>query len=145
VTTARGRIAVIAGVIVIAVVAFIILKPSDSNDSSNSSSTTAATTPSGGSSTASQKPAPPPIENVRVQGGKPVGGIQDLTFAKGDTVQFKVTSDVSDEVHVHGYDFHKDVAPGKPVTFKFPGKIDGEFVVELESRGEQIASLKVTP
>jgi hypothetical protein len=135
----RGRIALIAAVLVVAVVAFIVLKPSDNND--NKTSSTAGTTPAGGSSTA-KKPA---IPNVRVKGGKPVGGIQDLTFAKGDTVRFKVTSDVSDEVHVHGYDFHKDVAPGHPITFTFPGKIDGEFVVELESRAQQIASLKVTP
>jgi heme/copper-type cytochrome/quinol oxidase subunit 2 len=80
-----------------------------------------------------------------VRGAKPVGGIQDLVFNKGDVVQFKVTSDVADEVHVHGYDFHKKVAPGHPITFKFPAKIDGEFVVELETRGEQIASLKVNP
>ena len=80
-----------------------------------------------------------------MKGGKPVGGIQDLEFAKGDTVQFQVTSDVSDEIHVHGYDLMKDVSPGHPVKFKFPGKIDGEFEVELEGRKQQIASLKVTP
>jgi hypothetical protein len=31
------------------------------------------------------------------------------------------------------------------VSFSFPGKIDGIFVIELESRSEQIAQLKVTP
>jgi hypothetical protein len=29
------------------------------------------------------------------------------------------------------------------VSFDFPAKIDGIFVIELESRGEQIASLQV--
>jgi heme/copper-type cytochrome/quinol oxidase subunit 2 len=137
----NGRIAALAAVIVIAVVAFIVLKPSD--DKSSSSNTTSSTTAS--TTSAGKKSSPPAIPNVRVKNAKPVGGIQDLTFNKGDTVQFKVTSDTADEVHVHGYDFHKDVAPGHPITFKFPAKIDGEFVVELESRGEQIASLKVNP
>jgi hypothetical protein len=31
------------------------------------------------------------------------------------------------------------------VSFSFPAKIDGEFVIELESRSEQIASLVVNP
>jgi hypothetical protein len=134
-----GRIALLVSVAVVAVVAFIILKPSDSSDKQSSVPSTVGTTQG------KQPPSPPPIANVRVKNGKPVGGIQDLEFAKGDTVQFAVTSDVADEVHVHGYDLMKDVKPGHPVTFKFPGKIDGEFEVELEGRGEQIASLKVTP
>ncbi|MDX6643453.1 MAG: hypothetical protein QOD76_1415, partial [Solirubrobacteraceae bacterium] len=52
---------------------------------------------------------------------------------------------VSDEIHVHGYDFHKDVNAGGNVRFDFPAKISGGFVVELEKRGEQIAELKVQP
>jgi hypothetical protein len=134
-----GRIALLASVAVVAVVAFIILKPSDSSDKQSSVPSTVGTTG------AKEPPSPPPIANVRVKNGKPVGGIQDLEFSKGDTVQFAVTSDVSDEIHVHGYDLMKDVSPGHPVRFKFPGKIDGEFEVELEGRKEQIASLKVTP
>jgi hypothetical protein len=133
-----GRIALLVSVAVVAVVAFIILKPSDSSDKQSSVPSTVGTT-------ANEAPSPPPIANVRVKNGKPVGGIQDLEFAKGDTVQFAVTSDVADEVHVHGYDLMKDVSPGHAVKFKFPGKIDGEFEVELEGRKEQIASLKVTP
>src|SRR4051794_34609552 len=129
------RVALSMAVIVIAVVVFIIVKPT--NDSSSTSSTSPAT-PSG-------KPAKPAIATVQVKNAKPVGGIQDLTFNRGDTVQFKVVSDTADEIHVHGYDFHKDVAPGHPITFRFPAKIDGEFVVELENHGEQIASLKVNP
>ena len=56
-----------------------------------------------------------------------------------------MTSDVADEIHVHGYDLHKDVTKGGTVSFDFPAKMDGGFVVELESRSEQIASLKVLP
>jgi heme/copper-type cytochrome/quinol oxidase subunit 2 len=130
---AGKRIALLAAVVVAAVVAFIIVKPG--GDSGSSDSTT----------TSPGKPAQTPVHTVRGKGGKPVGGIQDLDFKKGDTIRFEVVSDVSDEIHVHGYDVKKDVAPGKPATFRFPGRDDGQFVVELESRGEQIANLKVTP
>ncbi len=45
---------------------------------------------------------------------------RSLTYNKGEQVRFKVDSDVSDEVHVHGYDIMKDVKAGGSVSFDFP-------------------------
>jgi hypothetical protein len=139
----RTRIALLAAVIVIAVVGFIVLKPDDTKKDKTASTQT--TTTAGGSSNPAAKPAPQPVPQVNVRGGKPVGGIKKITVNKGDRVRFVVSSDVSDEIHVHGYDFHKNVKAGGKVSFAFPAKIDGEFVIELETRGEQIASLVVNP
>jgi heme/copper-type cytochrome/quinol oxidase subunit 2 len=119
-TTGR-RIALLAAVVVIAVVGFIILKPAGSSKTS------------GGTA------------QITVKGGKPVGGVKTITFKKGGRVRFVVTSDVGDEIHVHGYNFKKTVKPGGKVSFSFPASIDGMFIVELEGRGEQIASLVVNP
>jgi hypothetical protein len=80
---------------------------------------------------------------INVVNGKPQGGIQKITVKKGQPVRFTVHSDVADEIHVHGYNFHKDVKKGGSVSFDFPATIDGIFVIELESRSEQIASLQV--
>ena len=77
--------------------------------------------------------------------GKPVGGVADLAYSKGDTVHFKVESAVADEIHVHGYDLMKDVEAGGAVSFDFPASIEGVFEAELEDRGEQIVELKVEP
>jgi hypothetical protein len=140
--TQRNRIALIAAVIVIEVVAFIVLKPDDNKKTSSTSQTTAQTAPG---ATTPAKPTPPPVTQVKVQGGKPVGGITKIEVNKGDQVRFTVSSDVSDEIHVHGYDFMKDVKAGGKISFSFPAKIDGEFVIELEGRGEQIANLVVNP
>ena len=140
--TTRARIALLVAGIVIAVVAFIVLKPD--NTKKDKPSSTQTTTVAGGSSKPS-KPAPPPVTKVIVKGAKPVGGIKKFTVNKGDQVRFVVRSDVSDEIHVHGYDFHKNVKAGGKVSFSFPAKIDGVFVIELESRGEQIAELTVNP
>ena len=141
--TTRARIAWLAAAVVIAIVAFIVLKPDDEKKTT----TTASSTPTTASTTPGKpaKPAPPPVPEVVVKGGKPVGGAKDITVNKGDQVRFVVKSDVSDEIHVHGYDFHKDVKAGGNVSFAFPAKTDGEYVVELESRGEQIANLVVNP
>ena len=119
--TTRARIALLVAGIVIAVVAFIVLKPDD---------------------TKKQETA---VAQVIVQHGKPFGGIKKITVSKGRQVRFVVKSDVSDEIHVHGYDFHKNVKGGGTVSFSFPAKMDGEFEIELEGRKQQIANLVVNP
>ena len=127
------RLAILAGLIVIAVVAFVIINPGggdNNNDKGGSSASNAAR---------------PVFQVIKIQNGKPVGGVQKIKVSKGDRVRFIVRSDVSDEVHVHGYDFHKDVKAGKQVRFNFPASIDGNFVIELENAKQQIAALQVEP
>jgi hypothetical protein len=82
---------------------------------------------------------------VHVKDFKPVGGIQTLTLKKGETARYTVESDQAEEIHTHGYNIAKDVAPGKPAKFAFKATIDGVFDVELEHHGVQIMSLKVEP
>jgi heme/copper-type cytochrome/quinol oxidase subunit 2 len=139
------RAAPVVALIVIAIVAFIALKPGDDKKKTSSTTTPAETTAAPGKPAKPAKPAPPPVTQIVVKGGKPVGGIKTITVNKGDRIRFAVNSDVADEIHVHGYDFMKDVEAGGKVSFSFPAKIDGEFEVELETRGEQIAKLVVNP
>ena len=113
------------GVIVVAIVLLVVLKKDDS------SKTTSNT---GGK-----------VTTIMIKHGKPVGGIADLTYNKGEQVRFKVDSDVSDEVHMHGYDIMKDVKAGGSVSFDFPATIEGVFEAELEGRKEQILELTVNP
>ena len=82
---------------------------------------------------------------VVVQGAKPVGGVKDVTFKKGGTVDLTVKSDTADEVHFHGYDVHKDVAKGGSVHFRFPASIEGKFIVELEEHKQTLANVTVAP
>jgi len=98
----------------------------------------------GGGSNSSDKTASGP-QTVTVVNGKADGGIKTITYNKGDTVNLTVNSDTADEIHIHGYDLHKDVPKGGSVHFTFPAKLDGKFVVELENAGQQIASLQVQP
>ncbi len=85
------------------------------------------------------------VPTIVIRNGKPVGGIAELTYNEGERVRFKVESDVSDEVHVHGYDVMKDVKAGGSVSFDFPATIEGLFEAELEGRKEQILELRVNP
>jgi hypothetical protein len=85
------------------------------------------------------------VATIVIKNGKPVGGIKQLTYNEGERVRFKVDSDVSDEVHMHGYDIMKDVRAGGSVSFDFPATIEGVFEAELEGRKEQILELTVNP
>jgi hypothetical protein len=113
-----------AGIVVVAVVLLVVLK---SGNSDSSSTTTKGVT------------------TIVIKNGEPVGGIAQLTYNKGEEVRFKVDSDVSDEVHMHGYDIMKDVKAGGSVSFDFPATIEGVFEAELEGRKEQILELTVNP
>jgi hypothetical protein len=139
------RLTFLAIAVVIAVVAVIVLVTAGGGDngetaSSGTQPTATATTADDGAETpeptATAAPEPPLVTTDE---------ITKLRFKQGDTVRFRVRSDVSDEVHVHGYDLMKDVEAGQTVTFSFPADITGIFVVELEGAGEQIAQLRVDP
>jgi heme/copper-type cytochrome/quinol oxidase subunit 2 len=118
---------VIAGivVVVVAIVLLIVLKSDDSNKTTSNTNGK--------------------ITTIVIKNGKPVGGIAELTYNEGEQVRFKVDSDVSDEVHMHGYDIMKDVKAGGSVSFDFPATIEGVFEAELEGRKEQILELTVNP
>jgi hypothetical protein len=85
------------------------------------------------------------VPTIVVHHGKPVGGVRELSYEEGDRIRFRVSSDVADEVHVHGYDLMKDVKAGGTVSFDFPATIEGVFEAELEDRKEQIIELRVNP
>ncbi|MEV0615852.1 hypothetical protein AB0I81_21240 [Nonomuraea sp. NPDC050404] len=53
-----------------------------------------------------------------------------LEVDKGQSVSITVTSDVADELHVHGYDITAALRPGTPATVRFTADLTGVFQVE---------------
>jgi heme/copper-type cytochrome/quinol oxidase subunit 2 len=130
------------GVVAVAIVLLVVLKDDDksASEKADESATTTTSTPGG-----SGKSSKPSIPTIVIKNGKPVGGITELTYNEGDQIRFKVASDVSDEIHVHGYELMKDVEAGGSVSFDFPATIEGVFEAELEGRKEQIIEFTVNP
>jgi FtsP/CotA-like multicopper oxidase with cupredoxin domain len=151
----RNRALTALGAVLVLVIAFVLLRPGDDDTTNNEQAATvaapAATTPSAPAPTTSTAaPAPaakprPKVTTVRAVGLKPVGGITSIKANKGDTVRFTVTSDQPENVHLHGYDVEKPVAPGKPARYVFKANIEGIFEVELEESGVQLIKLQVDP
>jgi hypothetical protein len=112
------------------------------SDQTKEASTGSTTRPADGPESASMGGKVPTIV---IRNGEPVGGIKELEYDAGDEIRFEVSSDVADEVHVHGYDLMQDVPAGGTVSFDFPAEIEGIFEAELEGRKEQIAEIRVNP
>jgi hypothetical protein len=79
---------------------------------------------------------------VGYAGGSITGGGR-RSAALGQAVVIKVTSDVADEVHLHGYDKKADAAPGTVATITFIADKPGIFEVELEKKGLKLFELEV--
>jgi hypothetical protein len=145
-----NRVLIAAAAVVVAVGLFFVLRPDDDDEPEASPTvpTTVATT-----TTATTTPPPPPPPgpppparvSIVIRDGLPVGGIRRVTVARGRRVVLRVTSDVSDHVHVHGYDLMQDVGPGQPARIAFRATIPATVEAELEDRGVQIAAITAKP
>jgi len=122
---------------------------SDDGETASSPDTTATTetttTDTTSSETTTTEAETPTIVRVTVVDGQPQGGIVRQTVNKDDQVVLVVTSDVADEIHLHGYDIARDVEAGGTVRLPFKATIPGRFEAELESRSVQIADITVEP
>jgi heme/copper-type cytochrome/quinol oxidase subunit 2 len=65
-------------------------------------------------------------------GGNVAVESERMSVPLGSQVTVRVTSDVAEEVHVHGYDLHADVGPGLAGEVTFVAQVPGLFEVELE-------------
>jgi FtsP/CotA-like multicopper oxidase with cupredoxin domain len=89
-------------------------------------------------------PAPGPAHaEIRIEGGKVSPPPGWLEVARGQTVTITVTSDVPDEVHVHGYDVTADLRPGEPATVTFTAGRSGVFEVETHESGLVLVQVAV--
>ena len=71
--------------------------------------------------------------------------VKQLSVQRDRQVELVVESELTDHVHLHGYDLMADVAPGAPATIRFKATAPGRFEIELEDRGLQIGELEVRP
>lgn len=63
--------------------------------------------------------------------------------ARYDIVEITVTSDVAEEVHVHGYNIRHDVAAGTRDPLRFKADIPGVFEIEFEHSRRSLLMLTV--
>jgi hypothetical protein len=120
-----ARFGLLAVLVAAAVVLFIVLSGGD-DEGDDGAETTAQTQ-------TTTAPEAPDVEVIELKNGAPVGGVRELTYAKGDRIRIEVRLDEPQEdVHIHGYD-QEVLSPTGSAKFDFPANLDGIF--ELEAHG----------
>jgi hypothetical protein len=100
--------------------------------------TTAATTP------AQQAGPPYALEQaVTITDGEVEPAPYRYEVPVGGSVRLTVTSDVPDDLHVHGYEATADLPPGTPVELTFVADKSGMFEVETHGQGKLLLQLQV--
>ena len=102
------------------------------------------TTPTAQLPAASTSSASTVIEVV-VSKGKLTSGQPVVRLKKGDPVVLRVTSDVADELHLHGYNLHLRLKPGQTATLEFAAKKTGRFTYELHHAELELGVLEIYP
>ena len=82
--------------------------------------------------------------HLTVKGSSVTGDTGTVDVKLGRPVELTVTSDVADEVHVHGVDVGREVPAGGTVVLTFTQTAPGRFEVELERRKRVLTRLQVS-
>lgn len=142
-----ARWSILAATVAGLVVLFVLLRPDASPEgrASATPSTASSTTTPTKSGSPTQSPVPErTVIDVTFRDGAPIGPTE-FTATQGDRVRIVVHADVTDEVHLHSYDLHADVAPGEPARIDFLANVAGVFECELEDAGTLLFQLEIVP
>jgi heme/copper-type cytochrome/quinol oxidase subunit 2 len=89
--------------------------------------------------------ATPNVYDIVVKGGRRISEPAVLKVHQGDDVTFRITSDVADEFHLHGYNLHVPVSPERSAVLQFTAKLTGRFTYESHKSGKELGALEVYP
>ena len=84
-----------------------------------------------------------PVIVVTIANGEATIDPTEPEVSVGETVELRITSDVTDSIHVHGYDVLGSLEPGAETIVRFTADVPGIFEVELESNGLHVFDLAV--
>jgi len=62
----------------------------------------------------------------------------------GEEVVLRISSDVAEEIHVHGYDVYADVPAGGSVDIPLTLTLPGSYEVELHRAGRPLLQLRTS-
>lgn len=144
--TRSQRLIPLALAAIVVVVALVVI-PGNSDDDGPRATTT--TTPPARTATASApaRPAPPAarVERIRLRNGRPLGGVRTLAYDSGEVVRLAISSNVDDDIHVHGYDQTVRIPAGKTRRLRFKADAEGIFEIESHNTHQAVARLEVRP
>lgn len=145
------KVALIAASLGLLLSLFIALRPDDDQAVGTTTTVPATTDAEAAPGATAQPPAttapkPPDVVTIRIAvPSNTAPTVRRYSVKQGRRVMIVVRTELSDHVHLHGYDLTAEIGPGQPATIRFTAAAPGRFELELEDRGLEIAELEVRP
>jgi len=148
------KVALIAASLGLLLSLFIALRPDDEEEAAPTTTVATTTAPATTDTEpvttteppATTAPKPPDVVTIRIAiPSDTAPKVRRYSVRKDRKVVIVVRTDLSNHVHLHGYDLMADVGPGRPATIRFTATAPGRFELELEDRGLEFAELEVRP
>jgi hypothetical protein len=113
-----------------------------------STTTTATTTPlaestttTAESTTSTTEPVDPYAFDIVIEGSTVTGGGR-ISVPLGETVTLRFTSDIKDEIHIHGYELTLALEAGVTAEIRFLADIPGIVEIETHRNHQVVANLE---
>lgn len=68
-----------------------------------------------------------------------------IRVRQGDDIEIRISSDIDDELHLHGYDRHLHLRQGETAALRLEATLSGSFDYELHDRHMELGALEVLP
>jgi hypothetical protein len=95
---------------------------------------------------ASSNPAPgKDVFDLVVKDGQLASGQSVIQVRQGEQVVLRISSNASDELHLHGYDLHARISPRETAVLEFNANRTGRFTLELHEANTELGALEVYP
>jgi plastocyanin len=116
----------------------------DTPSTESSTSATGSATSSSGETSAEPTPTQKTVQiTVSVRDGKVTPKPRRVSIPLGDQIRLQVTSDVDDELHVHGFDVEEPLEAGRTTTVELTADQQGVFEVETHETELELLQLEV--
>jgi len=149
------KVALIAASLGLLLSLFLALRPDEDEEAAPTTTVATTTAPT---TTATEPPAttteppattapkPPDVVTIRITVPSDTAPtVRRFSVKQDRKVVIVVRSELTDHVHLHGYDLMADVGPGNPATIRVTATAPGRFEIELEEHKLPIAELEVRP
>jgi heme/copper-type cytochrome/quinol oxidase subunit 2 len=108
-----------------------------------STTTTTATGTTEATTTTAPEPVDPYTFEIGIEGSTVTGGGR-IAVPVGETVTLLITSDIDDQVHIHGYDLFVDLEAGVTAEVSFAADIPGVVEIETHEGALVVATLEAS-
>jgi hypothetical protein len=85
------------------------------------------------------------VFDLVVKDGQLASGQSVIQVHRGEHVVLRISSNATDELHLHGYDLYAQITPQKTAVLEFNANRTGRFTLELHKANTELGALEVYP